>query len=146
MNTKWTDERIAAELDKTRLGAFGNIEAEVKAIIRQMRDELTTALFASETACAECLAENARLTAERDQLQALLHSQIATCEALQAELTSLQAKTDNIKSEEIECPSCNKRQQAQIICGKGDPWPILVHKCTQCQYVITESEWNAVKD
>lgn len=76
----WTDERI-----ETMIFGASSEETMVKNVV-QMRDELTSALFASETACAECLAENARLTAERDRLQALLHSQIATCEALQAEL------------------------------------------------------------
>lgn len=54
---------------------------------------LETKLFASETACAECLAKNARLAAERDEALRLLHSQIATCEALQAELQATQIVT-----------------------------------------------------
>ena len=40
----------------------------------------------------------------------------------------------------IICPECNSIQDAVI--EDAWPFPIYVHKCTGCEYIIMESEWN----
>lgn len=42
--------------------------------------------------------------------------------------------------EHIFCPKCGSFQQAEVL--PAIPWPIYVHDCTACGYIITESEWN----
>lgn len=46
----------------------------------------------------------------------------------------------------IRCPQCNLVQDAKVEYYRGDPWPIFVHNCTQCKYVIMESEWEEVTE
>ncbi len=46
----------------------------------------------------------------------------------------------------IRCPECNFVQDAKIEFYEGDPWQTYVHTCTQCKYVIMESEWNEVTE
>lgn len=43
----------------------------------------------------------------------------------------------------IECPECKRIQTAQI--ELTYPWFSYVHECTQCKYIIMESEWNKIK-
>ena len=45
-------------------------------------------------------------------------------------------------SELIWCPKCKDPQVGSVI--EADPFPIYVHTCHKCGYVITESEWNPV--
>ena len=45
-------------------------------------------------------------------------------------------------SEIIECPECKKSQAA--IVEHTFPWWSYVHNCTNCGYVIMESEWNKI--
>lgn len=44
--------------------------------------------------------------------------------------------------ESIYCPECGKKQQARVYLTQ--PWPVYVHVCDFCQYIITESEWDQV--
>jgi hypothetical protein len=47
--------------------------------------------------------------------------------------------------ETIRCPKCDKEQVATVEHHAGDPFPAYVHKCS-CGYIITESDWEKVKD
>lgn len=47
------------------------------------------------------------------------------------------------KPVKIVCPQCDSVQDA-IVEGAW-PWPIYVHYCTGCNYIIMESEWNEFK-
>lgn len=47
--------------------------------------------------------------------------------------------------ETIRCPKCGEIEKATVEHQPSDPWPIYVHKCI-CGYIITESEWEKVKD
>ena len=43
----------------------------------------------------------------------------------------------------IKCPRCGHVQNAQV--GKTFPFYTYMHICKKCGYVITESEWDEVK-
>lgn len=51
----------------------------------------------------------------------------------------------NVEShaETIICPECESEQRA--IVEHTWPWWSYVHICTECNYIILESEWNEVK-
>ncbi len=40
----------------------------------------------------------------------------------------------------ISCPNCGSHEKAAVL--ETVPWHSLVHECTNCQYVIMESEWK----
>lgn len=44
----------------------------------------------------------------------------------------------------IICPKCEAVQPARVDHAPNDVWAIYVHHCTECQYVIMESEWEQV--
>ena len=48
----------------------------------------------------------------------------------------------------ITCPNCNEYQRATIdtyaVPGTGMVIDAFVHVCTECGYIIGESEWNQV--
>lgn len=48
------------------------------------------------------------------------------------------------KIEKIICPNCNTIQKAKIKLSFLF-WPIYIHKCKHCKYIIMESEWQTVK-
>lgn len=39
----------------------------------------------------------------------------------------------------IRCPNCGAIEKA--IPKPGVPWWTYIHECTQCEYIIMESEW-----
>lgn len=45
--------------------------------------------------------------------------------------------------ETIKCPSCDKVQIA--IVNHTTPFHTYIHECISCNYVIMESEWDALK-
>lgn len=53
------------------------------------------------------------------------------------------AETKQVK---IRCPECGTIQKAEVVQHDGAPWSDYVHECTECGYVITESEWEKVAD
>ena len=46
--------------------------------------------------------------------------------------------------EKIICPACGEVQDAVVYDTK--PWACYVHECTDCKYLIMESEWELSKD
>lgn len=56
------------------------------------------------------------------------------------------SKNRMTRHETIKCPKCYKRQVAFVTHNPRDPFPIYVHTCDDCKHVITESEWERVKD
>lgn len=50
-----------------------------------------------------------------------------------------------IRTDIIECPCCLTVQQAEVIWDERDPWPIFVHTCVKCGYIVMESEWTVVE-
>ena len=45
----------------------------------------------------------------------------------------------------IKCPDCGSIQIASVSQVDGAPfWHVLVHECSVCEYIITESEWEEV--
>src|SRR5689334_17756944 len=46
------------------------------------------------------------------------------------------------RTEIIKCPTCGTEQQAKIELYPGEPWPRYLHVCTNCTYIIMESEWE----
>jgi C4-type Zn-finger protein len=46
----------------------------------------------------------------------------------------------------IRCPNCEHVQDAEIITDDIYPWPIYIHECERCDYLIMESEWEVVDD
>jgi len=47
-----------------------------------------------------------------------------------------------IREEKIICPQCESIQNAIVEMTK--PFPIFIHECTNCKYIIMESEWNII--
>ena len=45
--------------------------------------------------------------------------------------------------ETIECPVCNHIQDA--IVEHTEIFNTYIHECENCQYLITESEWNKIE-
>ena len=45
--------------------------------------------------------------------------------------------------ETIKCPSCDKVQIATV--NHTTPFHTYIHECISCNYVIMESEWDALK-
>lgn len=43
----------------------------------------------------------------------------------------------------IKCPSCGMIQKA-VVEHKHYPWDIYVHECVECDWIITESDWEEV--
>jgi len=44
----------------------------------------------------------------------------------------------------IICPQCQSIQDANV-----EPcwtWDVYIHKCTECKYIIMESEWNEIQN
>ena len=56
-------------------------------------------------------------------------------------------KTDNaVTPVMIRCPECKFIQAAIVEVVEEAPiWPIYVHYCTECDELITESEWEEIK-
>jgi uncharacterized Fe-S center protein len=50
-----------------------------------------------------------------------------------------------VKVDRIECPVCLTVQQAEVIWDERDVWPIKLHRCEKCSYIIMESEWVTVE-
>lgn len=50
-----------------------------------------------------------------------------------------------IRTDSIECPVCLTVQQADVVWDERDLWPIYVHTCSRCNYIILESEWTVIK-
>jgi rubredoxin len=44
--------------------------------------------------------------------------------------------------EHIICPSCESQQTATVRLRPNEPFWDYVHTCTECGYIITESEWE----
>ena len=44
----------------------------------------------------------------------------------------------------IKCPECGKICNATVLASW--PWPTYIHHCEHCQYIIMESDWNAIID
>jgi RNA polymerase subunit RPABC4/transcription elongation factor Spt4 len=42
--------------------------------------------------------------------------------------------------EKIICPNCNSIEDAEV--QLTNLWPIYIHECSECKYLIQESEWN----
>ncbi len=40
----------------------------------------------------------------------------------------------------IICPECGSLEDANI--KVGIPWNTYIHECSECKYVIMESEWD----
>jgi len=49
------------------------------------------------------------------------------------------------RTETIICPKCEHEQKAEIQFEDWMPFPCYVHECTNCGYIITESEWEPVR-
>lgn len=50
-------------------------------------------------------------------------------------------------TEYIRCPSCRTVQLARVMVYPDfSPWMGYVHRCENCAYLITESEWEKVSD
>lgn len=47
--------------------------------------------------------------------------------------------------ETIRCPACTAIQLGEIVTGPGLPWPVVVHHCDRCGYLIHESEWESAQ-
>lgn len=47
-------------------------------------------------------------------------------------------------AEKIICPECKSIQDA--IVEHTPLWNMYVHECTECGYIIMESEWERVED
>ena len=45
------------------------------------------------------------------------------------------------KAEQIVCPECEAEQTGTIDLTTW-PWNTYIHTCTNCGYLIMESEWN----
>lgn len=58
--------------------------------------------------------------------------------------TAVNSKAQTSTACRIRCPQCQLVQDARVEMFKGDPFCTYVHHCTQCKYIITESEWNEV--
>ena len=54
----------------------------------------------------------------------------------------MKSKQSKNKIEIIVCPECNKLQKAKI---NNIPFPVYIHNCKKCDYIIMESEWQTVK-
>jgi len=52
---------------------------------------------------------------------------------------------ETIAHELIECPECLTIQAAQVVVYDQIGFPAYVHKCINCGYMITESEWQVVE-
>jgi hypothetical protein len=48
----------------------------------------------------------------------------------------------NHHKELIKCPECGLVQNARV--EHTIPWYTYIHHCTQCEYVIMESEWDEI--
>lgn len=46
--------------------------------------------------------------------------------------------------EMIKCPNCGKIQEAKVIADV--PFYVYIHECTECKYLIEESEWEKVEE
>lgn len=44
-----------------------------------------------------------------------------------------------IIKESIVCPECQTTQEAEVV--NATPFPVYVHECQHCNYMITESDW-----
>lgn len=51
-----------------------------------------------------------------------------------------------LEVELIECPECLACSYADVYHEVGMPWPILVHTCPCCSYIIMESEWRTIME
>lgn len=47
-------------------------------------------------------------------------------------------------TELIKCPECGKIQMATVL--HTFPWSSFVHRCTACEYIVMESEWEVVTE
>lgn len=45
--------------------------------------------------------------------------------------------------ENIKCPECGCVQDACVM--DGGVFPVYIHECNECSFIIMESEWDAVK-
>lgn len=46
------------------------------------------------------------------------------------------------KIDVICCPRCQRVQDAEVTFPKWAPFPIYVHRCIDCGYYVTESDWD----
>lgn len=46
--------------------------------------------------------------------------------------------------EKIICPECKSIEIGTVV--NTIPFPTLIHECSQCKYVIMESDWNRLKN
>lgn len=56
--------------------------------------------------------------------------------------TVVDTDKEGMHYDRIICPNCGTEQVAQVL--HTAPWYSYVHECQDCQYIITESEWNSV--
>ena len=54
-------------------------------------------------------------------------------------MKNLQLSTHAHHTEQIECPECGLHQIAKV--EHTEPWWTYIHECTNCGYLIMESEW-----
>jgi uncharacterized Zn finger protein len=47
-------------------------------------------------------------------------------------------------NERIKCPECMKNCEAEVV--RAEPWYVYVHECEHCGHIITESEWETIKN
>lgn len=43
---------------------------------------------------------------------------------------------------QIVCPDCGAIEQAYAVLYEGTPFWTYIHECTNCGYIISESEWE----
>lgn len=46
--------------------------------------------------------------------------------------------------ENIKCPDCGTVQEAIVL--HTNPWWTYEHECTECRYIIMESDWHMEKE
>jgi phage FluMu protein Com len=49
----------------------------------------------------------------------------------------------NTHVEIIKCPECDTIQQAEV--EHTTAWNIYIHHCKNCNYTITESDWDKIE-
>jgi hypothetical protein len=50
-----------------------------------------------------------------------------------------------IEPQLIECPECGSIQGALVYQKAWHPFQTYIHRCTECEYMITESDWQCVE-
>lgn len=58
-----------------------------------------------------------------------------------------EAKIDiEITKVNIECPNCGETCDVKVVDVEGAPFADYTHQCEHCEYWITESEWEEIKE